>query len=421
MQQCRRTADVPSVHGGHTAVCQRVSGVSPVGGGCYILTHRHMRGHGVQPHLIDTAASISVFSQTVGKVIDPFRAELIHPRHVVAVFGHFVQQHRAHKRRVLKVGLQCVKQLLRGELLFVVDKQLDGSQRIGNIGDLDRLHACEIIACAALRHIHPAGQAVVDHRRQKRRWQQQLMHFFDLCDARHHTVGEMVDLLCIGFLQLLKGLIGGQVAEIETRFFTGELIDAVIQCQLQCFEKVEHGSVAPCQRVAVGRQLHAAHDRVVDGVLVVDAVRLQRGNDCLVVEDLRHAAAHGNDAGRRLQKLLRRAVINAQREVRLRKQQMRLRLQEQIAQLVRGVRAVELLSADGNVEADREAGEVLGAVGIAQIHKLVELQPQAFRDLQRVLQRHPMCAAVGKIGIQVLIHPSGRERRGVTLHLQDHI
>lgn len=38
----------------------------------------------------------------------------------------------------------------------------------------------------------------------------------------------MVDLLCIGFLQFLKGLIGGQVAEIETRFFTGELIDAVI-------------------------------------------------------------------------------------------------------------------------------------------------------------------------------------------------
>ena len=146
-------------------------------------------------------------------------------------------------------------------------------------------------------------------------------------------------------------------------------------------------------------------------------MRLQRGNDRLVVEDLRHAAAHGNDAGRRLQKLLRRAVINAQREVRLRKQQMRLRLQEQIAQLVRGVRAIELLSADGNVEADREAGEVLGAVGIAQIHKLVELQPQAFRDLQRVLQRHPMCAAVGKIGIQVLIHPSGRERRGVALHL----
>lgn len=28
----------------------------------------------------------------------------------------------------------------------------------------------------------------------------------------------MVDLLCIGFLQRLKGLIGGQVAEIETRF-----------------------------------------------------------------------------------------------------------------------------------------------------------------------------------------------------------
>ena len=87
-----------------------------------------MRGHGVQPHLIDTAASISVFSQTVGKVIDPFRAKFVHPLHIVSVLGRLAQQHRAHKRRVLKVGLQCVKQLLRGELLFVVDKQLDGSQ-----------------------------------------------------------------------------------------------------------------------------------------------------------------------------------------------------------------------------------------------------------------------------------------------------
>ena len=86
---------------------------------------------------------------------------------------------------------------------------------------------------------------------------------------------------------------------------------------------------------------------------------------------------------------------------------MRLRLQKQIAQLVGGVRAVKVLSADGNVEADREAGEVLGAVGIAQIDKLVEFQPQTFCDLQRILQRHPVCAAVGEIGIQVLIHPSG--------------
>ena len=366
-----------------------------------------MRRHGVKSHLIDAAAAVAVFSQAVGKVIGPFRAELVHPLHIVSVLGRLAQQHRAHKRCVLEVGLQRVKQLLRGELLFLVDKRLDGSQRIGNVGDLDRLHACEIIARAALRHVLPLAQAVVDHRRQERRGQQHLMHFFDLRDARHHAVGEMVDLLCVGGLQLLKGLEGGQVAEIEARLFTGELIDAVIQRQLQCFEEIEHGRVAPRQRVAVGRQLHAAHDRIVDGVLVVDAVRLQRGNDRLVVEDLRHTAAHGNDAGGRLQKLLRRVFINAQGEVRLRKQQMRLRLQKQIAQLVGGVRAVKVLSADGNVEADREAGEVLGAVGIAQIDKLVEFQPQTFRDLQRVLQRHSARAAAGEIGIQVLIHPSG--------------
>ncbi len=60
----------------------------------------------------------------------------------------------------------------------------------------------------------------------------------------------MVDLLCVGGLQLLKGLVGGQVTEIEARLFTGELVDAVIQRQLQCFERLNmaaslHASVLP--------------------------------------------------------------------------------------------------------------------------------------------------------------------------------
>ena len=287
------------------------------------------------------------------------------------------------------------------------NERLYGKKRVGDVRNAEALRTREVIVRAALRHVQPAGHAVVDHGGEEGRGQQRLVHFFHLRHARDHAAGKIVDLLCVGCLQLLKGLVGGQVAEIEARFFTGQLIDAVIQRQLQCFEKVEHGSVAPRERVALGRQLHAAHDRVVHRVLLMHAVRLQRGDDRLVIEDLRHPAAKRDDTRGSFQKRLRRIFVDAQRQIGLRQQQVRLRPQKQIAQLVGGVRAVELLSADGNVEADREAGEVLGAVGIAQIHKLVELQPQAFRDLQRVLQRHAARAAVGEIRIQILIHPPG--------------
>ena len=88
---------------------------------------------------------------------------------------------------------------------------------------------------------------------------------------------------------------------------------------------------------------------------------------------------------------------------------MRLRLQEQIAQLVRGVRAVELLSADGNVEADREAGKIARAARVAQIDDLVEFEPQTLCDLQCVSVRHAAGAAEPVIRVQILIHPSLRK------------
>ena len=168
-------------------------------------------------------------------------------------------------------------------------------------------------------------------------------------------------------------------------------------------------------------QLHAADDRIIARILVADAVRHKRGNDSLVVEDLRHAAAEADDPAGCLQQLLRRIAEDTQRKIGLRKQEQRLRPQKQVAQLVRRVAAVVLLAANGNVEADREAGKIARAAGVAQINDLVELKPQALCDLQRVTVRHAAGAAEPVVRIQILIHPSGRKRGGVALHLQDHV
>ena len=100
---------------------------------------------------------------------------------------------------------------------------------------------------------------------------------------------------------------------------------------------------------------------------------------------------------------------------------MRLRLQKQITQGVGGVAAVGVLAADGHVEADGEAGKVAGAVGIAQVDHLIELQPQAFGQFQRLGKRHARFHAALKVGEEILIHAPGREGGGVALHLQDDV
>ncbi|MPM38041.1 hypothetical protein SDC9_84664 [bioreactor metagenome] len=81
-----------------------------------------------------------------------------------------------------------------------------------------------------------------------------------------------------------------------------------------------------------------------------------------------------------------------------------------------------VLPADGNVEANRESREVFCAAAAAQIYDLVELKEQAFDQFQRGF----VCQCTGSeisfiIRVEILIHPPGRKRGGVALHLENDI
>ena len=100
---------------------------------------------------------------------------------------------------------------------------------------------------------------------------------------------------------------------------------------------------------------------------------------------------------------------------------MGLGLEEQVAQFIGRVGTVFFLPADGHIEADGEAGEVFGAVGVAEVDQLVEFEPEALGDLKGILQCHAGLAAGFIVWVEILIHPSGREGGGIALHLQDDV
>ena len=263
--------------------------------------------------------------------------------------------------------------------------------------------------CAAACDVKPLFHAVVNDGGQEGRGQELRVHLLHNSDAGSHFIAECIDLRGKCGLQLGIGFVGREIPEIGAERPSGQKIDAAAERQLQRFDKIEHGSVAPAEGVAVRGQLHTADDCVIACVVVADAVRRKRRNDGLVVEDLRHAAAETDDPTGCLQQLLRRIAEDAERKIGLRKQEQRLRPQEQITQLVRRVAAVILLAADGDIEADREAGKIARAARVAQIDDLVEFEPQTLCDLQCVAVRHAADAAEPVIRVQILIHPSRRK------------
>jgi hypothetical protein len=84
------------------------------------------------------------------------------------------------------------------------------------------------------------------------------------------------------------------------------------------------------------------------------------------------------------QEFLRAVGVHADRQVRLRQAQVGLGAQTHVGEQVGGVAAVGQLPAQGNVEADGEAGKVAGAAAGAQQHDLVELEPQRFEQFLRL-------------------------------------
>ena len=169
----------------------------------------------------------------------------------------------------------------------------------------------------------------------------------------------------------------------------------------------------------MGGELDAADDRVVDGVGRRDALRLEGGDDRLVVEHLRHAGAHADHPGALVEERVRRALVEAGGQVGLRQEDVALGLEEQVRELVRLVAARLVPAAEGDVEADREAREERRAVRVPQVDDLVELEPERLDELEGTRPVQPAGVDVrAVVGVEVLVGAARRERRGVALHVE---
>ncbi|MPM91058.1 hypothetical protein SDC9_138183 [bioreactor metagenome] len=345
-----------------------------------------MRRNRVKPHLVRAAAHVGIASELIGKLLCPVERDGVHPFDIVAVLRRFVEHPKSQEFRVFKVIDQRRMQFFPRDDLLVVDQRFKRREAVRNVGALDRLNAAKVIVRAASGNVDSALHAVVDHAGEERRRQQfgvRPLHHFAAAD---HAFKEEVYLRFEGIQHILVGFKVLQRARMRAHLLAGQRADAVVEGELQRFDKVEHGRVAPAQVVAHGGEFHAADDGVVARVLVRNALALERRNDRFVVEELRHAAAFADDLRAAGQKVLAGAFKHARRKVRLWQQQVLLRSEEEERQLVFRAAAALVLPADGNVEADREARKVLCAARAAQIDNLVELEEQALRNLQRVFQ-----------------------------------
>ena len=63
-----------------------------VGGGTDVLSHRDVRGHGVQPRMVRSGASVRELREPTGEVFHPLVSQFIDPVDVGAVLWNFVQK-----------------------------------------------------------------------------------------------------------------------------------------------------------------------------------------------------------------------------------------------------------------------------------------------------------------------------------------
>ncbi len=196
----------------------------------------------------------------------------------------------------------------------------------------------------------------------------------------------------------------------------------MIERQLQRLVQVEHRRVRPSEVVAVRRQLDTADDRVVAGVLDGDAqVVVHRLDDGLVVEKLRHARSFGHDLNGRLHQLGGSVFIKPDAQVGLRQSEIVLRLQTKQRHLVVCVLSLRVHAAKRDIKPNREPGEILCRILIAQIDDLIEFQPQALQQDERPVLVDSSLGDVPFVKrIQILVHAPGRERGSVGFHVENH-
>jgi len=300
-----------------------------------------------------------------------------------------VDETLAQQLVALPVGSQRGQQLPRRDPLLIEDRLLDRGQAVRHVGNLHALHAREVVHRAAGRHICAAADAVFDHQGEKRRREHLGVDAIDHAAALDHQVYEVHELGVVGLLQRLQRIELVQWRGCQANLLARERVPAAEEGQLEHAHHVEHGCIAPPQRLAGSRELHAADHRVIERVLRADAAAQLARDDHLVVEDLGHAAALADNEGSRAEEFLRAPSMDPDGEVRLRHAQVRLGPEAHVRQDVGGIAAVRQLAAQHDVEADGKAGKIAGAALAAQEHDLVEFQPEMLQPRLRLGQRQP--------------------------------
>ena len=274
------------------------------------------------------------------------------------------------------VGVQRLHELLHGVFFLIKDQLFDGVQGVAGV------HAAHSAQHRAIFKIEPAGKHVFAHLHTVLH-QGGPEHIGEQVPLVGHT-HQVADLIVDGALELLEGGHPGHIAGGKPHHLLGVAAVAVVHGDVHGVgddEKAGHLGAGHGRNIAI----HTAGGAVVPGYLNGQPVGLALvGKEMdvgLIPQEGGHSQA-ASDALQRLEhQLLRRAGMDPDGHGVVGQVGIPGRLQQQIGQLIGGVGAVGLLSADGPVVPLGHAG-VLGPVGLAG--DPVDLHHLAAHDLQQL-------------------------------------
>ena len=229
-------------------------------------------------------------------------------------------------------------------------------------------------------------------------------------DARHDGG---LDLLFVRVQHLLEGGELARIAGLDAPLLAGDAGDAVVQGKLQQDRAVDvAGGGVEILLGDGGRE--AAGDRVVAGGLNGSALLLELLDHRVVGAELELAAQDLVGGAGAHDEVVRRLVADADDDLVDGQADLRLRLEDEPAQLVRGGLAIGRRAAEGDAGHGGEAAEGLHVRGGDDHGHVVHLHERERDQLLRLLRRENAAVDVlAEVGIEVLVRSAeGDAERG---------
>ena len=314
---------------------------------------------------------------------------------MVAVRGLHPQQPAAQGLLAPETPVEPGDQILQGHFTALVDQSFEVEERIDHVRDTDALHLGEVIPGAALAHVHPPVDAVVDDRRKEGRRAVAPRKGVRGVVRAGHQFEEGRNLPVIGIEQLLESVEPGGTARCRPEPLPGLRIDPIVQRQFETLGQVEE-IADPGVAAALDTELDASAGHHLGGILRIDAGVHHRPDGGRVAVHSRLAES----LGRQFHHLAKERAVDlrmpAHREAGHQAAEFVHQFQADIGQLIDGVVAVAVAAANGQIQY-LEPGE------------LIELDPEAGHQFNQALPREPGVAVGLPVRPQVLVEPSQRE------------